>query len=280
MRFDSASPRTWLLGATAAWALLALLLALFGMGARIARLPEDPTLVRALPPLPRAPAERLGALSQYGEIASRPLFSDDRRPRPFSLQPQGAQEAKAFDYVLTSVMITPGFRMAIIQSPDGSSPPLRIRLGEGDESLPNWRLEALDARSATFIGPEGERRLELRVYNGVGGEPPTAIARPGARPQGQPVNPSAAPGRAPAAAPVDGQAPLAEAAGPPPEPVTAPESPSTASTPDRAVPNQPATEQAQMEAIRKRIEARRAQLREEALRQQQQQTPPVNQSRP
>lgn len=278
MRFDSASPRTWLLGATAAWAVLAVLLALFGMGGRISRLPEDAALVRALPPLPKAPAERLGPLSQYTEIASRPLFSDDRRPRPFSLQPQGAQETKAFDYVLTSVMIAPNFRMAIIQPPDGSSPPLRIRLGEADESLPNWRLQALDARSATFIGPEGERRLELRVYNGVGGEPPTAIARPGVRPQGQPVNPAGqVPGQAPVPVPAPGQNATAEAPGSQ-APILAPDSSPTApATPDRAVPNQPATEQAQMEAIRKRIEARRAQLRQEALRQQQQQqTPPVN----
>lgn len=273
MRFDSASPRTWLLAATAAWAVLALLLALFGMGNRVSRLPEDPGLIRALPSLPKATPERLGALSQYSDIVSRPLFADDRRPHPFSLQPQGGEETKAFDYVLTSVMIAPNFRMAIIQPPDGSSAPLRIKLGEAADALPNWRLQELDARSAVFIGPEGERRLELRVYNGVGGEAPTAVTRPDARPQGQPV-----PGQvqAPARAPVPPPAPTANADAtssqappviPPDASVTAP------ATPDRATPNQPMTEQAQMEAIRKRIEARRAQLRQEALRQQQQQPP-------
>ena len=263
MRFDSASPRTWLLGATAAWAVVALLLALFGMGSRIATLPEDAGLVPALPVLPKAAPERLGALAQYGEIVSRPLFADDRRPHPFSLQPQGGEEAKTFDYVLTSVMITPNFRMAIIQPPDGSSPPLRIKLGEADESLPNWRLQALDARSAVFLGPEGERRLELRVYNGVGGEAPTAITKTDARPEGQPVIP---PPSSPAPRPADAEVP-----GPQGPPVVSQAAPAT---PTRATPNQPMTEQAQMEAIRKRIEARRAQLRQEAL-QQQQQKPPV-----
>lgn len=269
MRFDSASPRTWLLAATAAWAVLALLLALFGMGNRVSRLPEDAGLIRALPTLPKAAPERLGPLSRYSEVVSRPLFADDRRPHPFSLQPQSGEETKAFDYVLTSVMIAPNFRMAIIQPPDGSSPPLRIKLGEADDALPNWRLQELDARSAVFIGPEGERRLELRVYNGVGGEAPTAITRPDARPQGQPVT---RPVQAPASQP--GQAAIAEAAGPQGPPIVPPDASVTApATPDRATPNQPMTEQAQMEAIRKRIEARRAQLRQEALRQQQQQPP-------
>ncbi|MFC5577166.1 hypothetical protein ACFPOA_03935 [Lysobacter niabensis] len=266
MRFDSASPRTWLLAATAAWAVVSLLLALFGMGGRIALLPEDTTLVHALPALPKPAPERLGQLEQYGAIVSRPLLADDRRPHPFSLQPQGEGEAKTFDYVLTSVMLTPTFKMAIIQSPDGSSAPLRIKLGEASESLPNWRLQSLDARSAVFLGPEGERRLELRVFNGVGGEAPTPVTKTdGARPAGQPIIPppevvSGAPGPQGPAEVAPSQAPSA--------PARAAATPTPTPTP-----SQPMTEQAQMEAIRKRIEARRAQLRQEAL--QQQQKPPV-----
>lgn len=262
MRFDSASPRTWLLAAIAAWATASMLLALFGMGGHIALLPEDPALVRALPGLPKTAPERLGALEQYGATVSRPLFADDRRPHPFSLQPQGEGEVKTFDYVLTSVMITPTFKMAIIQPPDGSSAPLRIKLGEAAESLPNWRLQSLDARSAVFLGPEGERRLELRVFNGVGGEAPTPVTKTDApRPAGRPVTP-------PAPAP----APAIEMPGPQGPAVVA--SPTDVpAAPSRATPSQPMTEQAQMEAIRKRIEARRAQLRQEAL--QQQQKPPV-----
>lgn len=272
MRFDSAGPRTWLLATTAAWAVLSLLLALFGMGGRIMMLPDDAALVHALPAMPKAVAERLGPLTQYAEIVNRPLFADDRRPHPFSLQPQGEEQVKAFDYVLTSVMITPAFKMAIIQPPDGSSPPLRIKLGEADESLPNWHLQSLDPRSAVFVGPEGERRLELRVFNGVGGEAPTAMTKTegpqpgGQRPQGQPILPS----------PPEQVSTNADMPGPQgPAVVSSPGAAATPtpSTPNRATPDQPATEQAQMEAIRKRIEARRAQLRQEAL--QQQQKPPV-----
>ena len=44
-----------------------------------------------------------GCRTQYAETVNRPLFADDRRPHPFSLQPQGEDQAKAFDYVLTEL---------------------------------------------------------------------------------------------------------------------------------------------------------------------------------
>ena len=146
--------------------------------ARIAPLPEDASARAGIAGTAEA-ARRNGSghSRSTARSVSRPLFADDRRPHPFSLQPQGESEVKTFDYVLTSVMITPAFKMAIIQSPDGSSAPLRIKLGEAHESLPNWRLQLLDARSAVFLGPEGERRLELRVFNGVGGEAPTPVTK-------------------------------------------------------------------------------------------------------
>ena len=84
MRVEGIAPRTWLLGTLAGWALLVWLLALLGMGNRVQHLPEDPSLVPRLPQLATAPPERLGPLSQYSEISARPLFSEDRRPQPFS----------------------------------------------------------------------------------------------------------------------------------------------------------------------------------------------------
>lgn len=271
MRFESAGPRTWLLAGAAGWALLALLLALFGMGGRIAPLPEDASLLRPIPALPRPAPERLGPLGQYAEIASRPLFADDRRPHPFFLQAAaGEEQAKAFDYVLTSVMITPTLRMAIIQAPDNSTPPLRIKVGESHESLPNWQLQSLDARSAVFFGPEGERRLELRVFNGIGGEPPTAVAapRPG-QAATRTATPAAQPQRrvAPTTPAIPAEAPVSPPPEVPPEQVAG-ASPTTNGPQAQPSPT-PSTEQAQMEAIRRRIEQRRAQLRREALLEQQ-----------
>lgn len=258
MRLDDTSPRTVLLAAVAAWAVLAWVLALAGMGGRIAALPEDPGLLRPLPPLRPPAPDRLGPLTQYGEIAARPLFSTDRRPKPFSLQggAQGDGKAAEFDYRLTSVLITPSLKMAILQPPDGSKS-VRVRVGEAPESHPAWRLETLNARSAVFMGPEGPRTLELRVFDGQGGQPPTPSA-PAARRAGAvpvpvpPPRPILDPPRA------ENPTPPADAA---PEPAQR-----DAATPATQPASAPASDQAQMEAIRQRIQARREQLRQQQSR--------------
>jgi general secretion pathway protein N len=258
MRLDDAPPRTWLLAGLAAWAVLAWALALAGMGTRIAALPEDPGLLRPLPPLRPPAPDRLGPLTQYGEIASRPLFSTDRRPKPFSLQGDAAEgQASEFDYRLTSVLITPSLRMAILQPPDGDKS-VRVRLGEAPESHPAWRLDTLNARSAVFVGPEGPRTLELRVFDGQGGQPPTPSA---ATPATRNAN-----GTRGADATVPPPRPILD----PPRPAsdTSPANPASETTPrDAATPaSAPASDQAQMEAIRQRIQARREQLRQQQSR--------------
>ena len=244
MRVDDAGARTWLLAAVAGWGLLAWLLAVFGMGNRIAPLPDDAGLVKPIPALPASSTNRLGTLGQYAEIGARPLFAEDRRPKPFSLQGDDGTETREFDYLLTSVLITPNLHLAILQSPDGSKS-VRVKLGEAPESHPAWRLGALTARSAVFDGPSGQRKVELRVFDGAGGQPPTAIAREGQPPVGLPLTP--------------------DMPGPSPRPLNQPPArssvtPAAAVAPATSTP--PMTEQAQMEAIRQRIQARRAQLRQ------------------
>lgn len=270
MRLDDAGPRTWLLATTAGWSLLALGLALFGMGSRIEQLPEDPGLLRPLPPLKAPVAERLGPLAQYSEIGARPLFSTDRRPKPFSLQGNAAGDAAApaFDFLLTSVLITPGAKVAILQPPDGSKS-VRVRMGDTLESHPGWRLTTLNARSAIFEGPEGQRTLDLRVFDGQGGQGPTAIAgpsipRPGGGDGVSPADGGTPPELVPPPRPiVERPTPTpAPSAGSAARPATPPRNTDPASSPT-------ATDQAQMEAIRQRIQARR-----EQLRQQQNQTQP------
>jgi len=256
MRLDDVGARTWLLAAVAGWAVLAWLLAVFGMAGRIAPLADDPSLVKSVPALPAGSASRLGPISQYAEIGARPLFSTDRRPKPFSLQgdADGTKASEEFDYVLTSVLITPNLQLAILQSPDGNVS-ARVKLGEAPEKHPAWRLSTLNARSAVFDGPSGQRTLDLRVFDGVGGQPPTPVAS----------------GRQPTdATPVT--QPLSDN-GMAPQPITAPSQPPSAPVPAGTVkpaPAAPATstppvsEQAQMEAIRQRIQARRAQLRQQS----------------
>ena len=181
-----AGPRTWLLAAVAGWALTIWALGLFGLGGRIEVLPDDPSLLQRLPQAAKPGAERLGPLGQYSEIGARPLFSDDRRPQPF------------------------------------------------------------------FINPEGERTLELRVFDGVGGEPPTAVAAP---PQpGQPrPQPQSGTRQTRALVPPPASPPLPV---PPAANRPAQQPPQT----DETVPSP----EAQAEAIRQRIEARRAQLLEQS----------------
>ncbi|MFD0739097.1 hypothetical protein ACFQZQ_07365 [Lysobacter koreensis] len=263
MRLDDAGPRTWLLATAAGWAVLAWALALAGMGGRVAPLADDPGLVRPLPPLRAATASRLGPLEQYSEIGTRPLFAVDRRPKAFSLQgdAEGA-DAAAFDFVLTSVLITPQVRLAILQPPDGSQS-LRVKLGDAPESHPAWRLSAVNARSAVFDGPEGQRTMELRVFDGQGGQPPTAVAREGQ----PPVRPAGVP--AGGAVPIEPPPSPTMVAPSAPKPVTATPRPATTPAtkpqPSKSSNTDPMlTEQAQMEAIRQRIQARREQLRQQS----------------
>ncbi|GAA5070782.1 general secretion pathway protein GspN [Lysobacter panacisoli] len=274
MRLDEAGPRTWVLATIAGWAVLAWLLAVLGMGKHAQALEPDPSLLRPLPPLRQAPPERLGPISQYAQIGQRPLFSQDRQPKAFYLQGQGGGEGEqtAFDYLLTSVLITPSLKMAILQPADGSES-VRVKLGEVPESHPSWRLTALDARSAVFEGAEGRREMTLRVFDGQGGQPPTAV---GTAPTGpnvrgpQPVGtsvPGAAPGftAVPPAANVPPRAANAikpAASGNRTSNTNANTAP-PAPPPVESAENAPLTPEAQMEAIRKRIEARRAQMRQQ-----------------
>lgn len=251
MRADGVGVRTWLLAAIAGWALLLWALAIFGMGNGIRALPADTTLA---PRLPAAlPASRLAThdAGEYSEATARPLFFNDRRPKPFSLQPGGdAPQKDNFDYVLSSVLIAPGLRMAILQPPSGGDS-IRLKLDEDSDKLPGWRLTELTPRSATFASASETRTLDLRVFDGRNAQPPTA----------QPsVQPSA--GATQATMPV----PPPPAPNQPMKPQPATVAAQPAAPPETLVENAaaPSSNEAQLQAIRARIEARRAKLRQEA----------------
>lgn len=259
MRPDAAGPRTWMLAVVAGWALAVLVLALAGLGARVEPLPDDPALVQALPQLAAATPNRLGPLDGYGQSRDRPLFYRDRRPQPFFIGGNPGEATRDFDFVLSSVLITPRLRMAILQPSQGGDS-VRVREGGSPESNPDWQLLEVQPRSASFIGPDGSRTLELRVFDGSGGAAPTALtaAPPVAPPMGGP-----APGRAsmPGANRAGSNAPM-------PMPADQPASMADAVDPSAADPGAPSNEPTlstdeQMDAIRRRIEARRAQLRED-----------------
>jgi general secretion pathway protein N len=152
------------------------------------------------------------------------------------------------------VLLTSEFSMAILTTDQKQS--LRLRLN-GDP-VNGWQLLALEPRSATVSGPGGTQVLELTVFNGQGGEPPTVL--------GNPVNGAVPPAGA-------GVMPL-----PPPPPPGQPVRPVQVAAPAAPAPSAPAApttpaqgpSDAQMQAIRARIQARRQQLQ-----QQQSQRPPA-----
>jgi general secretion pathway protein N len=291
MPVESAGARTWLLAAVALWALATWLLGLAGLGGRIERLPPDPGLVQDLPSVAQPGDARPGPLAQYTESRDRPLFAPDRRPQSFVLDPQAEDAPADFEYVLTSVLISPGLEVAIVRPAQGGEP-VRLKVGEAAEGAPGWQLASLEPRRAVFEGPDGRRALELRVFDGVGGEPPTPISvaprpsqpqpastraptptqgstptqapTPGSRsssPTSTPTPVTAPPGngaRRPAAEPVRGEGANGV---PESQPTPQPPTPAPQTGPPADASGTPSPE-AQVEAIRRRIEERRARMRE------------------
>ncbi len=260
MHAENAGARTWLLGGVALWALALWALGLFGLGGRIERLPPDPALVQPLPAVVEPGEDRLGELPLYASIGDRPLFTTDRRPQPFLINPEGEEEPVEFEFVLTSVLLTPGLEMAIVQ-PGSGGESVRLRVGDAPEGAPGWRLASVAARSAVFNGPDGDRNLELRVFDGVGGQAPTALAPPPA-PAAAAPGAAAVPAAAAAAPAAGGNRPVVvtTSSSPVPTEVNVPQAGQADAAAEPAV----QTPDAQVEAIRQRIEARRARLRQQA----------------
>ncbi len=226
----------------ALWALLFLVAALAGLGGRFRLHPDDPSQV---PPLPRIDLSQarspLETLDAYAQIGQRPLFNPDRRPVP----PADGSNAEAevappaaptpLDVTLTSVVMTGAIKIAIVtDNRNGTSQSVKVGdVLSGDSS--DWKLVELAPRKAVFEGPQGRSEADLRVFDGSGGQAPTPTAA--AAPE-QPKGQRAAP--------------------PPPEPAgnTAPPQPE----------GEQMTPEQRSEMIRKRIEERRRQMREEAER--------------
>jgi general secretion pathway protein N len=255
---DTLRPASLIVGAIALWAVCVLLLAASGLGGRV----PDSGVAAAPPPIPKVtlvPARsRLGPLLDYAQVGQRPLFNTDRRPGP---EPAAAGAGSdQLDVVLTSVLITPSLQLAILtDTKDKSS--RRVRVGE-NVSGSNWRLASLGPRSAVLDGPSGQRTLELRVFDGQGGTPPTLVHAAGPTPGTVAAAPARAGEGGATAAAGDAGGNAASAVPPRNRPVvTAQPQPAP---PQANAQAQPATQDAQIEAIRRRIEARRAQMRAEA----------------
>lgn len=231
-RFGRAGLATWLLAAGCAWAALLWLAAMLGMGGRIAE--TVPVPAGALPTPAAAQPDRIGPLAQYASAVARPLFTQDRRPRSFlATAPEPGQadaDAQRFDFVLTGVLTSPQVRLAVLQ-PTAGGESQRVQVGHAPEGAEGWRLIDVQPRRAVFEGGQGQVTLDLRTF-GVAGAPGAAsVGLAGAR--GDSVAAAAA------AAVRDGR------------PVPLPQPPTQVEDP---------VAEARVEAIRRRIEARRAQM--------------------
>lgn len=243
MRADSLSPKTWLLAGVAGWALCLWVFALLGLGGHLGS-NDAAVAVQPLPTTTIPRASRPGPQAQYAEIASRPVFAEDRKRHAFIINGTGEDaQPNTFDYTLTSVLIASGVQLAILKPAADGAQSVRVKVGEAVETAPQWTLASLLPRSATFRGPDGEKSLELRVFDGVGGAmPPPAVQNV---PSGTVIN------ETPQA---NGEQP-----GPPPPPIASGD----------GEPKDTVSADVQLDAIRKRIEARRAQLRQQAAQEAQ-----------
>lgn len=237
---------TLLLAVFCGWSLLVLLAVETGLGGRYSLQPEDAEQI-AVPPslrLDRAQSS-LGGLETYAKIAERPLFNEDRRPLPPEVAGAAAVPVVAsapLDVMLTSVVLRGDTQVAqFTDRTSGVSQTLKVGQSlAGEQSA--WKLVELAARGAVFEGPSGRINAELRVFDGQGGEAPTAPPVPPAPQVITESTPSPPGGEAPAENPA---AQVADAA-------QSPES--------------------RAEMIRRRIEERRRQMREEAARAAEKQT--------
>lgn len=236
-----------LMAVTVVWALIFAVAGLAGLGGRYRLHPDDPSRVPALPALDLSQAHSpLQQVDAYAEIGERPLFNPDRKPLPVEDAAGGGEATDApadvapLDVVLTSVILTPELRIAIItDNRSGSTQTVKVGGAlEGDQS--GWRLQELEPRKAVFVGGTGTATIDLRVFDGAGGQAPTA--------------------------PVQVAQPVAEASQntalvqPGATDVAADQPAEAAAKPE------PLTPEARAEMIRRRIEERRRQMREEAER--------------
>jgi general secretion pathway protein N len=182
---------------------------------------------------------RLPAFAQYIEIGQRPLFTNDRKPRPIDTSATAAVATDApppvpLNATLLGVLIDPEHQVAILRD-NASSAVIRVRQGmplPGD--LSGWTLQELAPRRAIFDGGVQQGTAELKLDMSK-------------TPAGPPVPP---PGMAPPA-PAQAAAPGAQPVGTPPP-----------------LPTDEAARQAEVQRI---IEQRRAQMRAEAEKMNQQQ---------
>jgi general secretion pathway protein N len=180
----------------------------------------------------------LADFTAYNEIEQRPLFNADRRPQAVQVvetaEPAPTIPPVPLNATLAGIVLTPAARVALVRN-DATQEVFRVREGmplPGD--LGGWRLKELQPRNAVFDGGnQGEAELKL---DPAGETPPAPAPQPPANAvPGQPAQP--------------GQA-----------------SPAPGQTAEQAAAQQSNDAAAREAEVRRIIEERRRQMREEAER--------------
>lgn len=178
----------------------------------------------------RGEPPKLRAWVEFGELIARPLFNESRAPeeQPETADASAEGAAQPLNVQLTGVILAQGLQLALVRDTTNGET-ARVRVGQPLEgAMAGWKLVELQPRLAVFDGA-GLGRQEL----------PLTVDTKGAPPPPAPV----------AAAPV-----AAQPAAPNAQPAVA----------NPAVPVPVAGQPASADEIRRRIEERRRQLREEA----------------
>lgn len=240
MRRDPGQWTTLILGGACGLFALVALLQTFGIGSGYrllsgeeARLDDD-----LMQPMQQIEF-KLPDFTSYVEIAQRPLFNNDRKPRAIddtaTAVASDAPPPVPLNATLLGVLIEPERQVAILRD-NTSSAVIRVRQGmplPGD--LAGWTLQELEPRKAVFDGGPQQGTAELKLDMS---KTPVAAAAP-------PPGMAPPPGTPGAQVPPGGQPPTAASL--------------------------PADEAARQAEVQRIIEQRRAQMRAEAEKMQQQQ---------
>ena len=209
----------------------------FGLGSGYSLLPPAPPPERVAASAPKVEGPKLQTWEMYADLIQRPMFNEDRKPTPPPGEKEsgGSQTVQPLAVTLTGIILTNGVKLAMVRD-NASGKSLRLRVGmalPGEQS--GWKVADVLARSAVFEGAGQRQEIKLQVNDK--GSPmvaPPIAAVP--QPPPQPANPG-------------------QPAQPQPQPAVA------GTQPDFTPP--PA---ANADEIRRRIEERRKQLREDAQR--------------
>ena len=218
------------LAALTVWSGLFTVATLTGLGGRYSALPDDPSLVPELPEINLEQAvSRLEGQGSYAGIGDRPLFNYDRRPLP------PVQTAEPVEAPTTASTTFDGILTSVILS--------------GDRKIAIVQHSSTNVSQSVALGAElqadlagwtlAELQPRLAIFDGPGGRKSVELRV------------------------FDGNG------GQPPTPIEVPAAAPVAAAPSAGADGQPAavdSPEARAELIRRRIEERRRQMREESER--------------